>query len=58
VARKLHDVLSKIILQVGNENIIMQENIVENHHYNQVKANAGSHISLLSTTSLKSALAA
>jgi hypothetical protein len=57
VARKIHNVLLKINLQVGNENIMMQETIVENHHYNQVKANVGSHISRLSTTSLKSALA-
>jgi len=56
VARKICNVLLKINLQVGNENTMMQETIVENHHYNQVKANVSSHGSLLSTTSFKSAL--
>jgi hypothetical protein len=53
MASKLHKVLSKINLQVGNENIM----IIDNHCYNQVKAKAGSHRPLLFTTSLKSALA-
>jgi len=57
VARKIRNVLLKINLQVGHENIMMQETIVENHHYNQMKANVSSQRSLLSTTSLRSALA-
>jgi hypothetical protein len=57
VASKLHNLLSKINLLVGNENIMMQETIVENHHYNQVKVKASSHRLLFSTISFKSALA-
>lgn len=49
--------LSEIRLQVGNENIMMQETIIDNHQYTQEKAMTTFHRPFLSTISFEDDLA-
>jgi hypothetical protein len=49
--------LLEIKLQVGNENIMMQETIVDNHQYTQAKVMTSFHRPFLSTISFEGALA-
>ncbi len=57
MAHKLQHMLSKIRLQVGDENIMMQETIVDNHQYTQAKVMTSFHRPFLSTTSSEGVLA-
>ncbi len=57
VTSKLQHMLSEIKLQVRDENIMMQETIIDNHQYTQVKVMTSFHRPFLFTTSFEGALA-